>query len=288
MKLEKHIFMGHDGNKIHNNTEYYFTKYFDWVFMKDKIIKRNENPKTCYIKTDYLNKYINNILSIKNKFILVSGCSDYSPSINFKKSYEKIIKMPNLIKYYAENNLSSNPKMCSLTVGLATHSISYENKLLDIRKNIKNKKNKIFCCFRNRNRNICGKEFIERPYMSKFIENNKEYIEHYHKLNSNEFLTLLSQCKWCICPLGNGVDHSPKLLECLILKVIPICKKNFNSYNLYRKYPIIWIDDLNITLNDKDLKYSSGINWDKIISEFCPKYIFNNIINEFHKEKSAF
>ncbi len=118
MKLEKHIFMGHDGNKIQNNTEYYFTKYFDWVFMKDKIIKRNENPKTCYIKTDYLNKYINNILSIKNKFILVSGCSNYSPSINFKKLYEKIIKMPNLIKYYAENNLSSNPKMCSLTVGL--------------------------------------------------------------------------------------------------------------------------------------------------------------------------
>ena len=37
MKLKKHIFMGHNGNKMDNNTEYYFTKYFDWVFMKNKI-----------------------------------------------------------------------------------------------------------------------------------------------------------------------------------------------------------------------------------------------------------
>jgi hypothetical protein len=270
--------MGHDGKKMINDTEYYFTNYFDWVFMNNIIIKKKNNPVTCYIKLDYLNKYINDILSIKNDFILVSGCSDFSPSVNFKESYEKIIKMPTLIKYYAENNLSSNPKMCSLTVGLATHSITYEKNLLYIRNNISNKKDKIFCCFRNINTNVCGKEFIERPFASKFIEKNNKKIELYNNIDNNKFLTLLSHCKWCFCPLGNGVDHSPKLLECLILKTIPICKKNFNSYNLYSKYPIIWIDDFNTFLKDSDLIYPSNINWDKIMNEFHHKYIFNSII----------
>ena len=68
-----------------------FHKAFDWVFMNNMIIKRVE-PNTCYIKTDYLDKYIDDILGIKN-IILVSGCSDFSPNIHYKKSYEKIIRI---------------------------------------------------------------------------------------------------------------------------------------------------------------------------------------------------
>lgn len=49
MKLENYIFMGHDGIKMENDIEYYFTKYFDMVFMKNKIIKRNQNPKTLIV-----------------------------------------------------------------------------------------------------------------------------------------------------------------------------------------------------------------------------------------------
>jgi hypothetical protein len=273
------MFMGHDGYKMANNTEWYFTKYFDWVFMNNTIIKRKDYPRTCYIKTDYLDKYINDILSISNEFILVSGCSDYSPSVNFEQSYEKLIKMPNLIKYYTENNLSTNPKMRSLTVGLATHSIEYENKLLDIRNDISIKQDKIFVCFRNRYTNVCGNQFIERGSLTSiFCKNNIDIINYYNKLDQNNFLTLLSQYKWCFCPLGNGVDHSPKLLECLILKTIPICKKNINSYNLYSKYPIIWIDDFNTILTENDLKYPDNIDWDEIMYEFHHKYIYNSII----------
>tara|TARA_B110000261_G_scaffold6626_1_gene6772 strand:- start:117 stop:1691 length:1575 start_codon:yes stop_codon:yes gene_type:complete len=280
MDTEEHIFIGHDGKKIINDTEFYFTKHFDWVFMNNMIIKRKFEPNTCYIKTDYLDKYIDDILGIKNKFILVSGCSDFSPSIHYKKSYEKIIEIPNLIKYYAENNLSNHVKMSSLTVGLATHDTAYERKLLEIRQTIGIKKNKIFCCFRQRRENCCGDKFVERQYASLFINNHQKYIDYYDNLNNNDFLTNLSQCKWCFCPLGNGVDHSPKLLECLILKTIPICKINFNSYSLYKKYPIIWIEDFNEVLKYDELKYPTNFEWDKIIEDFNHKNVYDKICSE--------
>ena len=78
--------------------------------------------------------------------------------------------------------------------------------------------------------------------------------------------------------MGNGVDHSPKLLECLLLKTIPICKKNPHSYNLYNKYPVIWIDDFNTILTDTLLTYDYNINWDEIMNEFTHKYIYNKIM----------
>ena len=267
--IQDHIFMGHDGTNMDRNIEFYFSKYFDWVFMNNKIVKRKPIPTTCYIKLDFLNKYINDILNIPNEFILVSGCSDYSPTIHFNESYKKIIKLPNLKKWYCENNLSNHPKVYSLTVGLATHTIAQENKILHIRNNI-------FSCYRIRTSNICGEQYNERIKCLKFIENNKNYIDSYDTLEYNTFLTKISQYKWCFCPLGNGLDNAPKLIECLLLKTIPICKKNPNSYNLYNKYPILWIDNFDTILTD--LKYDSNINWDIIMNEFTHKYIYNKII----------
>jgi hypothetical protein len=276
--MDNIIFMGHDGLKIINNEEFYFTKYFDWVFMKNKIIKRVTNPKTIYIKIDYLDKYVNDILNISNEFILVSGCSDASPSINYVNSYNKIIKLPNLVKWFAENNLSHHPKITSLTVGLATHNVEYEKFILHLRNNMNfEKKNKIFCCYRKRFSNCAGEEYCERIKCDIFIKNNLG-IDFYNNLEVNKFLETLSKYKYCFCPLGNGVDHAPKLIECLLLKVIPICKKNFNSYTLYNKYPIIWIDDFNCILNDEILNYDININWDEIMNEFTHKYIYDLII----------
>ena len=38
--IQDHIFMGHDGTNMDRNIEFYFSKYFDWVFMNNKIIKK--------------------------------------------------------------------------------------------------------------------------------------------------------------------------------------------------------------------------------------------------------
>ena len=200
--------------------------------------------------------------------------------MNFKESYLKIINLPYLKKWYAENNLSNHPKMYSLPVGFATHTKYYEENILEIRKyfNINNKINKIFCCWRQRNYNCCGDEFIERQNMTEFIHLYPDIFSIYNDNLSNiEFQKLLAKYKYCLCPLGNGVDCSPKILECFFLKTIPIVKRNNNVVNLYKNYPVIWVDNFTDIL-DMKLNYSELINWDNIINEFTCDYWYYKII----------
>jgi hypothetical protein len=84
--------------------------------------------------------------------------------------------------------------------------------------------------------------------------------------------------KWCLCPLGNGVDCAPKIVECFFLKTIPIIKKNFNVINLYKNYPVIFVDDFKDVLNMK-LPYDSNIDWNSIINTFTCEYWYNKIIS---------
>jgi hypothetical protein len=280
---DKLVFMGTKSQKLISDEEYFFTKHFDWVFMRNKIVKRKLIPQTCYIKTDYLNKYLNDILNINTNFILVSGCSDYSPIIKFKSSYEKIIKHPCLIKWYAQNNLSTHPKMCSLSVGLYNSDLNYENNILTLRSQSIKKIDKIFVCYRGRGGNVCGKKYVERPICGPFLNNHKNIIARHGNIsNKNEFIKHLYNYKWCFCPLGNGVDHGPKIVECFLLKTIPICKKNHNAYSLYGKYPVIWINDFNEILTDKQLIYPDNIDWDNILEDFKHKNIFNKIFNKIN------
>jgi hypothetical protein len=276
--MQKYI--GHNGYSMMDNTSFYFSNYFDWIMCQDTIIKKNEIPNTIYIKIDYLNNYVNEILKIQNDFILISGCSDYSPQVNFKESYLKIINMPNLKKWYAENNLSDNPKMFSLTVGFATHTKEYEENILLIGKNIniKNKINKIFCCWRQRSGNCCGEEFVERGNMVNFIHNYPDIFDIYgDSLSLIEFQNKLSNYKWSLCPLGNGVDCAPKIIECFFLKTIPIVRKTKNVVNLYKNYPVIWVDEFTDVLQ-MELAYDENIDWDNIINSFTCEHWYKKII----------
>lgn len=278
-------FIGHCGMSMINNQSFYFANRFDWIMMNNMIKKNTEIPKTIYIKLDFLPQYMNTILSLKNDFVLITGCSDYSPQVNFKKEYNQLITHPKLKKWYAENNLSTHEKIQSLPVGFATHSKEYEDKLLEIRKtiNINEKTDKIFCCWRQRNENCCGKEFIERGTLTSFVN---EYPEIFKveppNLKESEFQKYLSLSKYCMCPLGNGVDCAPKILECFFLKTIPIVRKNANCLNLYKKYPVIWVDNFLDILN-MTLEYDKNIDWDSIINEFTCDYWYNKIINSIYE-----
>jgi hypothetical protein len=278
--MQKYI--GHCGKSMQNNISFYFANYFDWIIMNNKIIKKNENPRHIYLKLDYIQKYIKEIINIENDFILITGCSDYSPQINFINEYNEIIKLPNLKKWYAENNFSDHPKMFSLCVGFATHTVEYENNLLLLNKsvNIENKINKVFCCWRPRFTNVCGSQFIERGNLTEFIHKYPNIFDIYEDLSEIEFQTKLSNYKWCLCPLGNGIDCAPKILECFFLKTIPIVRRNSNVYELYKDYPVIWVDNFLDILNmNLTLTYNEFIDWDSIIESFTCETWFNKIID---------
>jgi len=276
--MQKYI--GHCGLSMLNNSSFYFANYFDWIMMKDKIIKKTENPRHVYLKIDFIKKYMNELKNIKNEFILITGCGDYSPQINFREEYFIIINLPKLKKWYAENNVSDHPKMYSLTVGFATHTKEYEDMLLTIGKtvDIENKIDKIFCCWRPRNNNCCGNQFIERGNMTKFIHTYPNIFDiQKNDLTTIEFQQKLSTYKWCLCPLGNGVDCAPKILECFFLKTIPIVRKNYNVLSLYKNYPVIWVNNFSDILH-MELKYDKFIDWDNIIKSFTCESLYNKII----------
>ena len=276
--MQKYI--GHCGLSMLNNSSFYFANYFDWIMMKDKIIKKRENPRHIYLKIDFIKKYMNELKNIKNDFILITGCGDYSPQINFREEYLIIINLPKLKKWYAENNVSAHPKMYSLTVGFATHTKEYEDMLLTIGKtvDIENKINKIFCCWRPRNNNCCGNQFIERGNMTNFIHTYPNIFDiQKNHLTTIEFQQKLSTYKWCLCPLGNGLDCAPKILECFFLKTIPIVRKNYNVLSLYKNYPVIWVNNFSEILH-MELKYDKCIDWDDIIKSFTCESWYNKII----------
>lgn len=271
-----------------NDRGFYFSNIFDWVMTQNRIIKNISPPRHIYIKLDFLPKYFNLINTLENPFILISGCSDMSPQIHYKEYYDKLIQNENLDKWYMENNHSNHPKTRSLSVGFATHSEKFENDLLNIRKsvNINNKKERIFCCWRNRDENCCGNEFYERNESLELFVNKNELCDVYQpNLSAYEYQKKLSEYKWCLCPLGNGMDHAPKLLECLFLKTIAICKKNANSMSLYSDYPIIWVDNWD-DINNDVLKYHDA-DWDKIVDDFRYKNWFKKITSTELQQSST-
>ena len=68
--MQKYI--GHCGISMINNTSFYFANYFDWIIMKDVIIKKTDTPRHIYIKLDFLQTYINEISTIILYYLILS------------------------------------------------------------------------------------------------------------------------------------------------------------------------------------------------------------------------
>ena len=57
-----------------------------------------------------------------------------------------------------------------------------------------------------------------------------------------EYCKMIQQHKFMICPEGNAVDCH-RNWEVLLLKRVPIMKKNSYLQECYKDYPILWVDD---------------------------------------------
>lgn len=78
----------------------------------------------------------------------------------------------------------------------------------------------------------------------------------------------LSEYKYFICPLGNGIQ-APKIFECLLVKTIPVCIKGptFEDLKEYG-FPILLINNFNelnqTMLNDKYENEFKDVDWEKV------------------------
>jgi len=280
----KNYFLADDGHKLISNIPSRFSNYFDWIFTYNTILKKTDFPKTIYVKTDYLPRFVEYLSLLNNKFTLITGTSDYSPSVNFRKEYDEILANPFLIKWYMSNCLSVHEKIIAYPGGLCHNEIS-DDVLLTLRNRcIKNKGNKILCIWRERDFNVCGNEFITREQTKKFIQLYPDIFDFIEpKLDVVDFYKLLAEYKFVLCPVGNGVDPCPKLFEGIILNTIPIIIRTTNTEDIYNDMPVLLVNKFEEILSFDNLgdiydSYNSLLNTDNTLYKLTCEYWYNKII----------
>lgn len=271
-------FLGHNGWDMISGKGCDFSHNFDWILTAGGLLKKKDIPKTIYIKIDYIEDFVKNVLpELKNPFILISACSDFSPEIIFKKEYDIIINNIFLIHWYMENMYKKHIKTSSLPVGLASHTIEDEKLLIDIRnnKNLKNKKDKIFCFWNNKNNNVCGREFDFRVKSKEFALQYREKFDVYeNNVSLKDFLKILSEYRYSFCPNGNGIDPNPTAWYSLALNVTPIVYATENAIDMFKDInSVVFIKEpneiftKNLDLEPVDIEFLTSKYWsDKILN----------------------
>ncbi len=252
---------GHNGLDMYGDKLNEYNESFDWVCFEKIIRKKKVRPETIYLKSCFLNTHLTELTKEKD-YTIVCCCADHS--IQYNENFNKILEVCKIA--FIENKIKEHPKVNSLTVGLATHSPYFEQLLLNKINPNKNKKNRILCMWRHR-------ESPERIKAREWIKDNP-LCDYYPAGDLNNYLNLVNEYKFVLCPTGFGNDPAPRIFEVMSLGSIPICFKTLNAYELYHNYPIMWInefDDINLDFNT-DKKFD--LEKDLSIQNYLLKKIF--------------
>jgi hypothetical protein len=217
-----------------NPNNYIFSKK-QFNIQKDNLNTKLDDfksAKVIYVKTDYINYFISNILTHLNKFILITHNSDHQ--IGFTNI--DLLNSNKLIAWYGQNINIAHPKLYALPIGIANSQWKHGkiNILHDIITKPPEKKIQlVYVNFSiNTNKN-------ERQNTKNILTKNN-YIFTEPNLDWEMYLEQLSKYKFAICPEGNGFDCH-RLWECLYLDVIPIVK-NIPAFHQFSDLPILFIE----------------------------------------------
>jgi hypothetical protein len=185
--------------------------------------------------------------------------------------------------------LLDHPKYKSIPIGLGCGSPKYDKKLYELSQNDQflsnSRKNKILCIWNMRDFNVCGKEYIQRPFLTDFVKRYPEIFDYYDaNLNVDQFLNLILSYTHILLPFGNGVDLCPKLLESICCKTIPICLSNINTLNIQSQteFPCIILKNWEEMLDpDFFMKHQIDLktNYKQVIHNFSSEFWANKIKN---------
>lgn len=248
--------MGHNGYQMLKDIPCDFSRNFDLVITKSKLhfLSESDGPTTIYTKTDFLPDVESYLCSsrISKPFILTTGCSDYSPQVNFLDCYTRILNNPLLVTWYMENKVYQHSKVKSLPVGLASHSNEVENDILYIREKRVEKKDGVFCCWKSRTYNDIGQDYCIRPEYEKKAKTLDKFFWYDPKFERLDFFDTMSSFKYVLCPHGNGVDPAPTSWSALSLGCIPVIHRTENSIDIYDEIQdnVIFVDSVD------DLSYN--------------------------------
>ncbi len=101
------------------------------------------------------------------------------------------------------------------------------------------------------------------------------------RVSYEDFLSRLKQCKFMICPRGNAIDCH-RNWEVLYMRRVPIMKRDPYLEELYKDYPVLWVDDFgqvthSLLMNNYHLYEKAQ---DLILGELSLPYYFHTTVHK--------
>jgi hypothetical protein len=222
----------------------------------------HDEKNVFFCKTDFIIETFNQIKSLDNEVVLITGNSDYGITNSH------IYIMPkNIKKWYAQNAMSNHPVIDPLPFGIENkfpssrlnHGVGYFDRVTEKEQLLNRKIDIVPNKFIYSNFDVLTNSNIRTPYM-----NLSKQLSHIDWEESNlpleKFFDRILEYKMILCPQGNGVD-THRLWEALYLNRVPIIVKSNNHkiYDLYKKLPIIILDNINQLRDYKYIEYQYDI-----------------------------
>lgn len=269
--------------------------YCDWIIWdkKTRYIDSNITPRLIYVRSDIqaLNYFSKRVLKkIRSDFVLVTSSHDLPMPLGFHRKYkfdwEAIVNNRYLKAWFTENRDIIHEKIQAIPLGLPHPDLrswvsnSVEDPIWDTEsiKQIDTLRNKerifrVFGCWRPRvdhSSGTCPEDDNERQQAyDYFIAKNNIFDWHEPVLSHRQFMEKMGEYQFVLCPHGGGLDPNPKCWEALIMKAIPIVRKNTMSESLEHLPVVIvdnwsevtldnmeaWKEEYVIRLNDSKLEY---------------------------------
>jgi hypothetical protein len=265
-----------DMYSIFNN---YHVNDYDFTNLKENDV--------LYIKTDALYHFSQVINNIHVKFVLVSGCSDFTiPNDIFPNEFVFIqfIENNKIIKWFVQNCIYKHDKIVNLPIGLDYHTLNthqfwwgemrhpkeQEIELDNIIKISKPYYERQLLIYSNCHFLTTTKYGNDRLSAINTIPSNLIVLEK-NKICRNETWNRQINYMFVLSPHGNGYDCH-RTWEALILGCIPIVKTSEIDI-LYEDLPVLIVNnwsEINIDLLKKTISdfKSRAFNFEKLTLKY--------------------
>jgi hypothetical protein len=246
--LEKHQII--TGERIQQIADVYIgDKYnFEWnpVIYQEKEKHKNihelfsvdnyENPKIVFCYSHLIPKFVENIHKFMNPFILITHNSDYN--VTDCEDTFTILMNEKVVKWYTQNlYINDYEKLFFLPIGIANSQWPHGN--LDIFDYIH--KNYEISSLKSKLIYFSFKLETNMSKRQECFDTLKNTIPFLSFAPFEENLIRMMNYKYCICPVGNGID-THRLWEAYYLKIVPIMVEDIFSKRLKKmKFPILLV-----------------------------------------------
>ena len=145
---------------------------------------------------------------------------------------------PNVLAIYAANAIGYGGKVHPMPYGLQRKLYPVDFRLDDMHIALKSdpKPTKLLYINHAEHTNISERGNIREMFANKSFATISPRVEY------PEYCRMIQAHKFMICPEGNAVDCH-RNWEVLLLKRVPIMKRNAYLEECYKDYPILWVDD---------------------------------------------